>query len=264
MATNRSAIDLTVATYNVLHAYHRKQIEENIRTLINGGVDVLCIQEAELPIEKLVPAHWGLRYFLAEGRGCFLAITWDASKLTLQESKEIILPSLSRPGFTQKLTGYRAENIQRGALVAWFQLGDKSIQVINAHLAWEGGTRHRLDQLRFLLKNTHAISCDARVLMGDFNTFIPAALRRIQERKIEETLGKAWINVLPDLPWSCDVSHTDPQDGFEVFRVILQTLHLKMRSRLDYIFAQNINVGHAKMLDLPGSDHRPLIATLRV
>ena len=42
---------IKIATYNILHGYHKDQILENIETLIGKGADVICIQEAEIPLE---------------------------------------------------------------------------------------------------------------------------------------------------------------------------------------------------------------------
>lgn len=255
---------LKFATYNVLHAYHRDKIVANIKLLVEKEADILCIQEAELPIENILSPNWQVEYFFTTERGCRLAVAWNKSKLNLIDTKKILLPALTKPDLMQKLTGYKTEKIQRGAFIANFSSRGKVVKIINAHLAWEGGTSNRLNQLRHLLTQLGDNNSSYEILAGDFNTFVPALFRRTQESKIEKVLGTSWTNVLPDLAWSCDISYTDPQDGFETFSKICKTFGIKLQSRLDYIFARNLKIISSEMLDLPGSDHRPLIATFEI
>lgn len=252
---------LKFATYNVLHAYHRDKIVANIKLLIEKGTDILCVQEAELPIENILSSDWQVEYFFTTERGCRLAIAWNKSKLNLIDTKKIVLPALTKPDLMQKLTGYKTEKIQRGAFIANFSFNGKVIKIINAHLAWEGGTPNRVNQLQYLLTQLKDNDSDYEILAGDFNTFVPALFRRTQESTLEKVLGTSWTNVLPNLAWSCDNSYFDPQDGLEKLIKISKLFGIKFRSRLDYIFARNFKIISSEMLDLPGSDHRPLIAT---
>lgn len=252
---------LKFATYNILHAYHRSKIIDNIKILLDKGVDILCIQEAELPIENILPPNWQVEYFFTEGRGCHLAIAWNKTKLSLIDTKKILLPALRKPDLMQKFTGYKKEKIQRGTLIADFSFDGKVVKVINAHLGWEGGTTNRLKQLRYVLSQLGNRNADYGILAGDFNTFIPSIFRKTQEKKIENVLGNSWTDVFPGLKWSCDISYTDPQDGFEFFSKICKILRIKLRSRLDYVFAHKLKPASSEMIDLPGSDHRPLVAT---
>jgi endonuclease/exonuclease/phosphatase family metal-dependent hydrolase len=44
-------MDIKIATYNILHGYNKEKVLENIRALVSKGADVICIQEAEIPLE---------------------------------------------------------------------------------------------------------------------------------------------------------------------------------------------------------------------
>jgi endonuclease/exonuclease/phosphatase family metal-dependent hydrolase len=259
-------MDFTLATYNILHGYYRRQIIENIQLLLSKQVDMLCVQEAELPLEEFLPPHWKVEYFHAEERGCHLAIAWNTSKFILKDTNAFLLPSLVKPDLRQKFTAYKTEKIQRGALVATFSThGGKTIRVITTHLAWEGGSVNRINQLAFILKKLDTtVQFDHEILAGDFNTAVPSVFRKGEQKKIEHALGKEWTNVMPNLVWTCDISHTDPQDGFETIAKVCKLLRVKGRMRLDYIFSKHLQVASSEMLDLPGSDHRPLLATFEI
>jgi endonuclease/exonuclease/phosphatase (EEP) superfamily protein YafD len=75
-----------------------------------------------------------------------------------------------------------------------------------------------------------------------------------------KALGAEYLNVLPSLPWTYDNSYFAPQDGLEKLTKLCRWAGLKFRSRLDYFFARNLKFISGEMLNLPGSDHRPLLA----
>jgi endonuclease/exonuclease/phosphatase family metal-dependent hydrolase len=133
------------------------------------------------------------------------------------------------------------------------------LQISNAHLDWEGGSRHRMRQLKHLREALQMHPSDFRIVTGDFNTIAPKPLRRLHERRVERTLGAEFRNAFPRLPWSYDLAYTDPSNMR--FIATLSKAGLKWRQRFDYMFAKDMTVLSAKMHDLPGSDHRPLIAT---
>jgi endonuclease/exonuclease/phosphatase family metal-dependent hydrolase len=145
-----------------------------------------------------------------------------------------------------------------------FLFRGKALRVTSAHLGWEGGVRHRLKQLAFLREFLDSSPADCDVVAGDFNTWAPAVFRRRQGKKVQKVLGADYTNTLPKLKWSCDLSYSVPQDGWGPVIRICKPLRIKLKSRLDYLFARNLEVIDAEMLDLPGSDHRPLLAKLAV
>jgi len=249
---------ITIATYNILHGYYKNEILDNIKFLIGKNADVICLQEADIPFEEhlnkflLDFSNWSVRYFHS-GKGSNLAVMWNTKKLELTHVEAILLPKPSDD--TPR---------QRAAQVATFTTEGKTLRVSNVHLAWEGGVSHRFVQLQYLKKILSQSDCEHEIIVGDFNTFAPAMFRNIQKRKAQKTLGDGWKNALPDLVWTCDVSRSFKQDNFHLFSTALKRLGFKLRSCLDYVFIKNLRVIKGEMLDLPGSDHRPLLVSLTV
>lgn len=259
---------ITVATYNILHGYYAQTILEDLKLMIDRGVDVFCLQEADLPFEQplhtlLVGDHfknWQVDYAHA-GVGVNLALLWNTSRLRVEKFHTTIFPPLPKPDLLQWLKGVK-ETLHRGALSGYFLVDGKTVRITSVHLAWEGGIKHRLAQLAQLKAELAAESVDFDIIGGDFNTMAPSSLRRFQQKKVEAALGQEYVDVLPHLHWSEDQSFIAPQDHWERTVKVLKFFHLKWRARLDYLFARNLKVVSAEMLDLPGSDHRPLIAKL--
>ena len=260
---------ITVATYNILHGYYAKTILDDLKLMIDKEVDVFCLQEADIPFEQplhtlLVGEHfknWQVDY-AHEGSGVNLALLWNTSRLQVAGFHTTIFPALSKPDILQRLKRVK-ETLHRGALSGYFLVDGKIIRITSVHLAWEGGIKHRLAQLAQLKTELAEQPADYDVIGGDFNTMAPSSLRRFQQKKVEAALGPEYVDVLPHLHWSADQSYIAPQDHWETVVKVLKFLHLKWRARLDYLFARNLKVVAAEMIDLPGSDHRPLVAKLR-
>lgn len=258
-------MNITCATYNILHGYHREMILENIRFLVKEGADVVCLQEVEVHFEPT------LRKFLTQkefsgwqmrcahvGLGGNIAILWKTAHLRLLHTAIVRLPKLRTPSRLQRLRKI-TDNIDRAALSGMFEAGGRRIQITSAHIAWEGGNTHRMRQIRYLREELEKEPADMRILAGDFNTVAPHALRRVHERRVEQALGRHYVNALPKLSWSYDISHADPRDGLS-FLPKLHRAGVRFRTRLDYIFGTGVAVVYGVMHDLPGSDHRPLVA----
>ncbi len=252
---------ITFATYNILHGYHFKEVLENIKNLFGRGCDIVCVQEAEIDFEEILPPNFKVEYF-HHTSACNLAIIYNSSKFVLKDIQRILLPRLSKVYWTQYFTKYRQIS-ERGIMIVDFLFENKLLRVTNAHLAWEGGTKHRLHQLEYLLQNSKRDASALEIISGDFNTLAPSLLRRFQEKKVERIL-KDYMNVFPGLEWSCDGSNDAPQDGLYKMMKILHFFGINLYSRLDYIFSKNLKKISSEMLDLKGSDHRPLIVTFEI
>ncbi len=247
---------ITVSTYNILHGYHKEQIIKNIALFIEKGSDIICLQEVDRPFEEYLNAFikttmpkWSVEYTHL-GWGCDLAIMWNSAEITLHSSATIRLPIAPESPY------------DRGALSAEFSRKGSNIRVTSAHLSWEGGLSRRFEQLRCLRDTFQAKPCDHEILCGDFNTSAPSLFRKYQKRKVQDALGTDWKNVLPDLVWTCDVSDSYPADTFHKVSTTLKLLGFKLRMCLDYMLVRNLKIVSGEMLDIPGSDHRPLICRL--
>tara|TARA_Y100000310_G_scaffold342046_1_gene443505 strand:+ start:1322 stop:2104 length:783 start_codon:yes stop_codon:yes gene_type:complete len=254
----------TLATYNILHGHYEGLILGNVSALIQKGMDIICLQEADSPFETSLGKHLdanGLSSWKISsthhGVGTHLAFVRNSSRVRLENTETLLLPTTS-PGPIQRLK-FPNTVIQRAAVFGTFRYGNKVVIVVNTHLAWEGGTRHRLAQLRCIKEVMDLHKTGGVILAGDFNTVTPPGSKKRHIQQIEVLLGKKYRNVLPDLPWSCDMSYTAPQDKWETVAKICRVLKVKLRFRLDYIFTKNMGIDSAYMLDMPGSDHKPLV-----
>ena len=101
----------------------------------------------------------------------------------------------------QRLTNYKNKIIPRGAITVLFTFtGEgKTIRITNTHLAWEGGMKNKAKELKELLQFRGGEKVDTEILAGDFNTNIPAVLRRVEERRGENILGKEIDNVFSNI-----------------------------------------------------------------
>ncbi len=254
---------LKIATYNILHGYYKDKVLKNIQILVEGGADVICLQEVEPEFEDvlthLVKNRNRKVIYYHHSIGCNLATIYNPAQLTLENSEHFLLPKLSNPGWRQRFTNFHSEIIQRGALSVYFMKDSKIIRITNTHMAWEGGDKNRISQFECIKETLSKKSTDCDILLGDFNTFSLALFYRTKEKKVETTL-RDWTNVLKSLHWTCDSSFTSPTDGLTKFAKIGKIFGIKFRCKLDYIFTKNLKVISKEMLDLPGSDHRPLIA----
>jgi len=152
--------------------------------------------------------------------------------------------------------------IKRGALTAHFVYNGKKFRITNVHLAWEGGFKHTLNQLSYIQKELSTNPVDYEIILGDFNTYTPFRSLSKRRKIIENVLGNGLKDVFFDLPWSCDISYVSNHDKLAPFLRLLRKFKINLRFRFDYIFAKNLKTTYKEMLDLPGSDHRPLVCNL--
>ena len=161
----------------------------------------------------------------------------------------------------QDVSTHRFE--QRGLLHCEVALGELHLHCLCVHFGlYERGRRRQLSALTERVQRLVPARAPL-IVAGDFNTLAPRALRHVHEKRVEQALGPQYINALPRLSWSYDTSHADPGDGLG-FLPKLHRAGVRFRARLDYIFATNVSVTSSAMHDLPGSDHRPLIAAFAV
>lgn len=260
---------LTCVTYNVLRGLYADLVVENVRALIGNGADVICLQETEprfaqrldVLLQEPALAKWAVEYAHAE-RGGHMAILWNTKRLSLKKSEVFLLPTLGRPSHLQRIYG-RPSVYQRLALIAEFTCGEHALTISNVHLAWEGGMRHRFRQVRALRTALEARADAPMIVCGDFNTIGPRLINTLQGARARHLLGPGFFDAHPKLRWSFDISYIDPE-SWRGGVAHLRRMGVRLRSRLDYMFARNLRPVSADMHDLPGSDHRPLTATFEL
>jgi endonuclease/exonuclease/phosphatase family metal-dependent hydrolase len=268
--TQKTTMKLKLATYNILHGFHSELVTNNIKFLIEQGANIICLQEADPPIEGQLVKLFGVREFkawkvkyLRLPVGGDLAILWDSARLNLQNTENLFLARLPKPALNQRVT-FKKDGYQRAALLANFLFNGKTLRVTNTHLAWEGGIKHRFFQLKQIKETLQKQPVDCEILAGDFNTLANNILLRRHEKKAENILGKEWINAFPKLRYSYDLVCQGPKGRWNSLVKLCLMLGIKMRLRLDYVFARNLKATSRQMFDLPGSDHKPLLAEFEI
>lgn len=248
---------LKLVSYNLQNGKNEKAIIKSIKYLIALGVDIFCLQEVrKLPdklfigqiIKESLNENWKIEYFLGEDPydfgACFI---WNSSKLRLQNIEKIPLPSLKSLNLLErvidKILINRTTPIKRGVLIGVFKLSNRYLRITNLHLDWQGGLKHRTEQLQYIINKLKQESFEQEVICGDFNMVGLPVSSRCTQQKIEDILGAEFKNVQPNL---------------------IYTINSIIPQKLDYILVKNINFKEGELIPLKGSDHYPLITILEL
>jgi endonuclease/exonuclease/phosphatase family metal-dependent hydrolase len=253
-------MNLKIVTYNIqFGAGNIDQVADNIQNLAALGTALFCLQEIRqfdgqraniAVITERLGTNWQWETFIKpNSHDVGLAILWRPELLDLVKMDKILLPKLSQFNFYEnffekKISRIIDKPVQKGALTAIFQVGDRLLRTTNLHLDWQGHFIHRAEQLNFLVShlNTPNKKADYEIICGDFNTWGAELILRSQERKIRRLLGPDFINVYPSAPRT--------QANFP--------------QRLDYIFVRGAQPIKAEVLKVKGSDHLPIAAVLEI
>lgn len=269
-----------VVSYNVENGVNAQKIAENISIFHKMRVDVICLQETrkipnrnfiETSISSALGNNWKNILFLDENspiNGLGLSIFWNSKRLRLKKKQLIFLPRLNYLNIVEKILCYFLvpKNIppQRGAISLTFSSGKKQFQIINVHLDWMGGMKHRLTQLQHAIYSSNNYKIP-QIICGDFNTVGPAINNSQNSDAISSILGSEYKEVFPKIPYTHKIGvQNDPiyplvsmiDNTFKLF-------HLHFAQKLDYVWYKKLKILEAKMLEIPGSDHFPLIAKFK-
>lgn len=271
----------TLATYNIQITNHPEEILANLKQMKASGVSLFCLQEIrEVDGEKFIGdrikevlgKHWESVYFVlsdsllnsSHGLGVF----WDTRIFTLEKATELFLPLANRIGPVEravaKITGFKTKPSQRKALVCNFTAFGKKIRVTNVHLDWQQGPKQRIAQLQYLmdyLRSEKKVAYEC--LCGDFNTIHPMKENKEQFR-IADFFGHEYRDITGDIPWTIDWQNTDFTPPFHVLGSVMKKFNIHCYLKLDYIWVKNLTAQDVQALPLPGSDHLPIVATLKI
>ncbi len=265
-----------IATYNILLSRHPDEIIKNITSMAHGGVAIFCLQEVlesddnPFIIEELLSRlgkDWKAASHVGDGKS-FLdfgtSIIWNSRVLQLEKTEKILLPTAKRLTFPEwafhKLAGLQAVTPPRRAISCLFNSNNKQLLVTSVHLDSVGGKANRLKQLRYLLRKANN---NYHIVCGDFNSF--DLLKTGQEEKnIQRVLGATYVDATKDIAWSADINRMDTPKHFPFFIMLIKSLQIHIKRKLDYIWVKNLNVKKCKVLDAKGSDHLPVIANLEL
>ncbi len=268
---------LVIATYNIQFCTNIQKVIENIEIMEKKGVTVFCLQEAinirdrefiahtitkKLGNEWKAASHVGEEISKVSIGTC---IVWNSKVVSLEREEKIILPKIKKLAFHEfifdKMIGGLAVPLQRRATSCYFKFQGKTILVTSIHTDNIGGTSHRLNQIQFLLSSLHKTNYE--IICGDFNNF--DLLNSGKEKNlIHKLLGNNFIEASKKVGWTADLHNIDMQNSFRLFKWFVKTCNIHLRRQLDYIWVKNFQVLKCYKLELLGSDHFPLICTLKI
>lgn len=271
---------LVVATYNIQFSKHPDNIIKNIVRMSEKGVTLFCLQEviaysdSEFIINRLTTAlgkEWRSINFLGE-KNSFLgmgnSIIWNSEAVTLQKNEKLLLPKSKSLSLPEKIFSWFAGGItatfQRRTVIAEFSLDKEKFRIVNLHLDHNGGISNRKKQLLFLMHHLKSLEeVSHEIICGDFNSF--DLLRTGTENLMhDEVLGEEFFDASKDSGWTANLNDIDIHYGKAFLTFIIKRFHLHIRRKLDYIWIKNLDLINCQKLQLKGSDHLPLIATLRL
>lgn len=271
--------ELTIATYNILFANEAEKIIENIAAMAKAGVSIFCLQElvnipnkafiTDLIVKRLGP-QWKAAYHVGSeyskvsiGTG----IIWDATDLTLTKNEKILLPKINNFDFFERLyykvVGVPAIPLQRKAITCYFLYQGKQLRVTSVHLDNVGGPFHRRKQLSYLLSFLQKKHVDQEIICGDFNTF-DLLKTGYEKRLIKRLMNNEFTDASHAIDWTSDIHNIDFKTSVKIFPWFINTFHIHIRRRLDYIWVKQIRVLSCRKLKVSGSDHLPIIAKLNL
>jgi len=270
---------LTVATYNIQFGINSEQIITSIVTLVTNGAQIICLQELiNTPQERFIVdrilnrlgKNWQAAYHVGTEQSRLsigTGILWNTQVVKLNHTEKILLPKLKRFDLHEhvyyRLIGVPSEVLQRKATTCYFTVKGKELRVTSVHLDNVGGPIHRVKQFEYLMSELNKYkTTDREIICGDFNTF---DLLRIgyEKKMLRKVLRHAFTDASEHIKWTSDIYNIDFTTSKPFFPWLIKTANIHIRRKLDYIWVKQMKVVSCDKLNIPGSDHFPLIATLQ-
>ncbi len=269
------AVKLKLASYNIQDGIYEDLIIQNVHRMVSEGVDIFCLQETRIIkpnfiIDRLkaeLGDEWQGEYFLGVDNPRLevgLTILWKSVKLNLQELDKFFLPKLNYVGLYDHFITSVFTPAQRGAMIATFDINGTIVRITNLHLDFKNGAARRRSQVEYLVDHLSKNPVLHEIICGDFNTSVKNGTSKNQKNWIGQSLQNEFVDAFPDLKWTFDGASIDPTRFFSGIHKLLLRLGVRFYRKLDYIFLKNINLTNAKMEQLKGSDHYPLVITFEV
>ena len=274
--------ELSIATYNIEFSKQPKQVIRNIRELSRTH-DIFCLQEVlripgqDFIVDRLTNSlgiNWETEHFIGDdvtepgilGHG--VAVLWDSNKYNKQSVTKLNLPKMQklspRENVIERALGFAGKPIQRRALSVTYQTpSDETVRVTSVHLDSMGGAQNRRNQAKFLLSELEKQeSVNQEVICGDFNT--NSLINKRQETgKLREIFSRhGFTESTVGIPWTADLLNSDFGGRRKLLERSVKTFNLHLRQKFDYIWTRGFMTTEASRINLPGSDHYPVVARL--
>lgn len=273
---------LKVVSYNTEFSRQVQSLLANLISMRDAGVDVFCLQEVcrykdkrffiDLLLEKF-GKDWKAEFNLSNESEYLLnhgvAIVWNNEKLKLQNIEKVFLPKdNSLPPlelFISLIGGFSNRPVPRKALIATFQLGNEKVRITSIHLDFTGGLKKRMRQMKYFLNHLQSKEdTKSEIVCGDLNTFDTFNTGREHEEMLRLFKKYSFVDASSKVKWSIDLMNAGFGKGVLSAKRILSTINLHIYKKLDYIWSKNLKVLHSKRIDVPGSDHFPVMAEFEI
>jgi len=272
--------NFTIATYNIQFGINTQKIVQNIKKMAEDGAQIFCLEEIintpdkefilDIILKKL-GHNWKTIYHVGEEASRLsigTAILWDTTILELTHEEKILLPKLKKFDLHEKLyyriVGIPGIPLQRRVTVGNFIYKHIPIRITCVHIDNVGGPRHRIKQITYLLaKLNKKGKAQHEIISGDFNTF--DLLKTGYEKKLlQKKFGKDFIDASAYVGWTSDIYNIDFQTSIKFFPWFIKAFNIHIRRRLDYIWVKNLKIITCKKITVPGSDHFPIFAKIKI
>ncbi|MFZ1721949.1 MAG: hypothetical protein WAU07_05595 [Microgenomates group bacterium] len=268
---------LTLATYNIQFSQHPEKILKTLKSLVDSGAAILCLQEVYVqPDRDIVKqilntlgkswdalCHLGKNGDVLSMGNCIL---WNKEKISLISHSFMNLPESKSLAFHEKIFSLLAGGIaipfKRRIILANFIINNNKFCIANVHLDHNGGTKNRLIQLAFIKNSLEKFSISNKeILCGDFNCF-DLSKNGKEDASYKEILGQDYIEATKHIDWTGDLYDIDTTMGNILFGKLIRFLNIHVKRKIDYIWLKNIALSKCDKLNVSGSDHKPIVADL--
>jgi endonuclease/exonuclease/phosphatase family metal-dependent hydrolase len=270
---------LKIVSYNILFSKNTDKIIQTILEFADKGATAFCLQEVVLIDDKAfiidillgkLGHNWKAIYNVGRGdvyQNHGTCILWNTRILQYRSHKAYFLPKLQALALHENiftlLAGHRPKPMLRRSISGVFRYKNRDIKITSLHLDHVGGLMHRNKQLRYLMHQKNEEKVKYEIYCGDFNSF--DLLRTGAEKKLLiESFGPDFEEASDKIKWTADLYNTESLGRQTIFLKLIKIFHLHLRRKLDYIWVKNFKVLKTHAINVKGSDHLPIIATLKI
>ncbi len=256
-------MQFSVLTYNTL----LNDAQKGLRAIFKKYTpDIVCLQEIDTD-EKNIEKIEKLGYSLADYSNGFIkfgsvygvATFFNPASGKCTKTKSITLPRGLGEAIAFLLRIFRTQKKDRTVLKADFAFGDQKqkIAVYNIHLSAHGTNGIRIKQLERTLSDIKKSNDSPVVLVGDFN--YPFGRKKLEE--LMEANGFSEATNAIEFTSDGKLIH---YAFLEKFLMKIIQFFIGKENKLDYIFYKNCKVISTIRIDVPYSDHFPIMAKFEI
>lgn len=256
-------MQFTLLTYNTLLSDAQRGLRAIFQTYTP---DIACLQEIdtnEYNLEQIEHADYRLadysNGFIKFGKVYGVATFFSPKTISFSSSKSINLPRGYLEILSFVLRIFRTKKKDRTVLRTKFSFknSDKKIIVYNIHLSAHGTNGIRLKQLKKTLDDIAHENGYPTILVGDFN--YPYGRKKLEDLMHEN----GFIEATNNIQFTSDGKLLHYSFFEKILARILQLIFGK-NHKLDYVFYKNCTSLSTLRIDVPYSDHFPIITKFEI